>query len=159
VATLTQDIIELLAAGVAHQVGACTAGGRPVLCRGLAAQVEEDGRLAVILSGESGFEVLAAIRETGRVSVNFTLPSTYRSLNLVGLDAIVTPGGARYRALVDLRYQAFREQIKPYGLPLEYSAAIYGVPDEDLMAILFTPAGARNQTPGPGAGNSLPLKS
>ncbi len=156
--TLTQDMIDLLAAGVAHQIGACTASGRPVLCRGLAAQAEDDGRVAVILSGESGFEVLDAIRETGRVSVNFTLPENYRSLNLAGRDATVSLGGARYRALVDARHRAFREQLRPYGFPPEFTTAWYCAPDEDLMAIHFTPISARNQTPGPGAGNPLELK-
>jgi hypothetical protein len=156
---LTQDMIDMLAAGVAHQVGGCTGGGRPVVCRGLAAQMEEDGRLAVILSGESGFEVLAAIRETGRVSVNFTHPGTFQSLNLTGRDAVVVHGGTKYRALVDARHRAFRDQIAPYGFPAAYSTAWYNPPDEDLMAILFTPIIARNQTPGPGAGNALELRS
>lgn len=156
--TLTQDMIELLAAGVAHQVGACTAGGRPVVCRGLAGQAEDDGRVVVILSAQSGFEVLDAIRETGRVSVNFTLPANFRSLNLTGRDATVS-AGARYRALVDARHHAFREQLKPYGFPSEYVAAWYSAAGEDLTAIHFTPIAARNQTPGPGAGNPLDLKS
>ena len=58
---LTDDMIQLLSAGVAHQVGGCTNAGRPVVCRGLAAQ-HEAGRLLVIISAESGFEVLDAIR-------------------------------------------------------------------------------------------------
>lgn len=155
--TLTQDMIELLASGVAHQVGACTASGRPVLCRGLAAQEEADGRVVVILSAQSGFEVLDAIRETGRVSVNFTLPATFRSLNLIGCDATVSPG-AGYRALVDARHRAFQDQLTPFGFPPEYTAAWYGAFDADLMAIHFTATAARNQTPGPGAGNALELK-
>ncbi len=156
--TLTPDMIELLAAGVAHQIGACTAGGRPVICRGLAAQQEPDGRIVVIVSGESGYEVLAAIRETRRVSVNFTLPANYRSLNLTGLDASVSPAGSRYRPLVDARHRAFRDQLQPYGFPSEYTSAWYTASDHDLMAIHFTPVNARNQTPGPGAGNTLELQ-
>jgi hypothetical protein len=74
---LTQDMIELLSAGVSHQVGGCTSAGRPVLCRALAVQPEEGGdRLVVILSAESGFEVLNAIRENGRISLNLTWPKT-----------------------------------------------------------------------------------
>ncbi len=156
--SLTPDMIELLAAGVAHQIGACSRDGRPVACRGLAAALEPDGRVVVIVSGESGFEVLAAIRETARVSVNLTLPSNFRSLNLTGLDAMVSLAGARYRALVDARHHTFREQLRPYGFSPEFTSAWYNAVDQDLMAIHFTPISARNQTPGPGAGNTLELQ-
>jgi hypothetical protein len=157
-AGLTDDMRALLAAGVAHQVGACTAGGRPVICRGLAADVERDDRVVVILSGISGYEVLDAIRETRRISLNVTLPENYRSLNLKGRDAVVSLGGARYRALVDARHRAFRDQLAPYGFPPDYTTAWYNSPDDDLMAVHFTPLGAWNQTPGPGAGNAVDLK-
>lgn len=159
VTMLTQEMIDLLEAGVAHQIGACTAGGRPVLCRGLAAQVEGDGRMVVIVPGESAFEVLDAIRETGRVSLNLTLPENHRSMNLTGRDATVSPGGARFRTLVDARHAAFRAQLQGYGFQPEYTSTWYSAPDDDLVAIRFTPLAARNQTPGPGAGNALELKS
>lgn len=155
---LTQDMIDLLAAGVAHQVGGCTNAGRPSVCRGLAAEVEPDGRLVVILSAQSGFEVLAAIRENGRIALNMTLPENYRSMSLLGRDAIVGHGGGAYRALVNLRLASFSEQLLRHGIPPEYTQAWYFAADEDLMAIRFTPTSARNQTPGPDAGSALELK-
>ena len=93
------------------------------------------------------------------ISVNFTVPETYRSLNVVGRDAVVSHGGSRYRALVDERHCKFRDQLAPYGFSPEYTTAWYSAPDEDLVAIHFTPLSARNQTPGPGAGNAVELKS
>ena len=157
---LTQDMLDLLVAGVAHQVGACTADGRPVVSRGLAAQVEEDGRLTVVLSARAGFEVLAAIQDNGRISVTFTLPENHRTLNLSGRDAVVGIGGTRYRELVDARHATFRAQLAMFGFPPDYTgAAWYSSPDEDLAAIHFTPLTARDQTPGPGAGNAVALKS
>ena len=154
---LTDDMIQLLSAGVAHQVGACTNAGRPVVCRGLAAQ-HEAGRLLVILSSESGFEVLDAIRQNGNIALNVTLPANFRSMSFVGNDAVVRGSGAAWRPLVDTRHAAFREQLKPYGFPPDYTNAWYSAPDEQLVAIRFTPMVARNQTPGPGAGNKVELK-
>lgn len=156
---LTQDMVDFLALGVSHQVGGCTNDGRPSLCRGLAAQLEPDGRLVVILSGESGFEVLAAVRENGRVAVNFTLPETYKSISLLGRDAEVSLGGAAFRDLVYDRYVKFRKQLESHGIPPSYTESWYLPPDDDLMAIRFTPFSARNQTPGPDAGAALALKS
>lgn len=157
--TLTQDMIDLLAAGVAHQVGGCTNDGRPSLCRGLAAEIESDGRLVLILSAKAGFEVLAAVRETGRVALNLTQPESYRSMSLLGRDAVVSEAGGGYRALVNDRYHKFREQLQRHGVPPAYTRAWYEPPDEELVAIRFTPFSARNQTPGPDAGGALPLKT
>jgi hypothetical protein len=157
--TLTQDMVDFLASGVSHQVGGCTNEGRPSLCRGLAAQLEPDGRLLVILSAESGFEVLAAVRETRRVAVNFTLPETYRSISLLGRDAEVAPAGPGFRGLLQDRHQKFAKQLESHGIPASYTESWYLRPDEDLMAIRFTPFSARNQTPGPDAGAALALKS
>ena len=153
---LTDDMIRLLSAGVAHQVGGCTNDGRPVVCRGLAAQ-HEAGRLLVIISAESGFEVLDAIRQNGRIAVNLTLPENYRSLSFIGDDAVVRGSGAAWRPLVDERHQAFSDQLLRFGIPPEYTNAWYSAPDEHLVAIRFTPTQARNQTPGPGAGNAVQL--
>ena len=154
---LTDDMIQLLSAGVAHQVGACTNAGRPVVCRGMAAQ-HEAGRLLVIISAESGFEVLDAIRQNGNIAVNVTLPENYRSISFIGNDAVVRGSGAAWRPLVDDRHAAFCEQLKRYGIPPEYTNAWYSAPDEHLVAIRFTPMTARNQTPGPGAGDPITLK-
>lgn len=155
--TLTQDLIDFLEQGVSHQVGACSLDGRPTLCRALAARVEPDGRLAVVLSGESGFEVLDAVRETRRVALNLTLPETYRSVSLLGRDAEIAPGGAEFRELVIDRYHKFRQQLEGHGIPPSYTEAWYLRPDDDLMTIRFTPFSARNQTPGPDAGAAMAL--
>jgi hypothetical protein len=154
---LTQEMIDLLAAGVAHQVGGCTNAGRPVVCRGMAAQ-HEAGMLVVIISSESGFEVLDAVRQNGQIALNITLPANFRSLSFIGSDAVVRGGGAAYRPLVTARHAAFRAQLDAYGFPHEYTNAWYNPPDSALVAIRFTPMSARNQTPGPGAGNAVELK-
>jgi hypothetical protein len=155
---LTEDMVELLTAGVAHQVGACTNAGRPALCRGLAADVEADGRLLVIVSTEPGREVLDAIRENGRVALNMTLPENYKSMSLLGRDAEVTAGGGRYRALVEARLAAFTAQLIKHGIPPEYTRAWYTASDEQLVAIRFTPFSARNQSPLPAAVNAQELR-
>src|SRR5689334_19906358 len=129
---LTQDMIDFLAQGVSHQVGGCTDDGRPSVCRGLAAQVEADGRLLVVLPASSGFEVLDAVRQNGRVAVNFTLPETYKSISLLGRDAEVTRVGREYRDLIQDRYIKFRNQLEAHGIPQSYTEAYYDTPDDDL---------------------------
>ena len=83
------------------------------------------GRLLVIISARSGFEVLEAIRQNGSIAVNVTLPENYRSMSFVGNDAIVRGSGAAWRPLVDERHEAFREQLERYGIPPDYTNAWY----------------------------------
>jgi hypothetical protein len=123
----------------------------------MAAQ-HESGRLLVIISSESGFEVLDAIRQNGNIALNVTLPSNYRSISFVGNDAVVRGSGAAWRPLVTERHEAFRQQLERYGIPPDFTNAWYSASDEQLVAIRFTPMLARNQTPGPGAGSAIELK-
>ena len=159
-AQLTADMVEFLACGVAHQLGACDGQGRPQICRGLAADVDADGRVVVLLSGASGFELLPAIRANGQVSAVFVKPQTYRALHLKGRDAEVFAAGddARWRQLLRLRHEAFDREVVPYGFSPEYTSAWYGIPDDDIFGVRFTPYGGWNQTPGPGAGAPVELR-
>lgn len=156
-ASLSAEMVEFLGAGVSHQVGACDQDGRPSICRALAAAVDGQGQVVVLISAQAGFEVLAAIRDTGRVSVVFALPRDFRALHLKGGDAVVGRAGEALRALLDERHRAFHTQLVPYGYPEEFTSAWYTVPDEELVSIRFTPFGAWNQTPGPDAGNPMEL--
>src|SRR5262249_31142671 len=104
-------------------------------------------------------EVIAAVRDTRRVAVNFTLPETYRSMSLLGRDAEVSPAGGGFRELVMDRYAKFKAQLEAHGIPPSYTDSWYLRPDDDLVAIRFTPFSARNQTPGPDAGSALALPS
>ena len=157
--TLPPELVEFLGTGVAHQIGACDRGGRPSICRALGATVDEQGRLVVMLSGESGYEVLDAIRATGLVSAVFVQPSTYRTLHVKGRDAHVGPAAPEHRALIAVRREGFLQQIAHYGFTRDFVMAWYTVPDDQLMAITFMPIGAWNQTPGPGAGAAVDLLS
>jgi hypothetical protein len=141
-ARLTDEMLDLLASGVAHQVGGCTAEGRPLL-----------------MSGVQGFELLEAIRSNGRIALCLVAPGDYRAVHLKGRDAqLSVADGPSERALVAERLRGFSAQLAPFGFPPGYAEALYAVPEGALVAITFTPEGAWSQTPGPGAGHALALK-
>lgn len=152
-------MLQFLASGVAHQVGGCTADGRPLICRAVAAEALDDGRLRVLISGVQGAELLDAIRLNGRVALCLVGPGDYRAIHLKGRDAQVsTAEGPRERTLVAERLHEFAAQLAPFGFPPGYAQALYAVPEGALTGITFTPDGAWSQTPGPGAGHALALK-
>ena len=154
---LTDDMRAWMVCGVGHQVGACSPEGRPCLSRGLAADVEPDGRVLVLLSALSGHEVLDAVRTTRRVALNLTEPTTHRSMQLKGVDAEVRLAETGHEALIDRRREAFYAQLRQLGHAPEQSCAWYAVTAPDVAAIRFTPLEAFDQTPGPGAGAALAL--
>ena len=110
---LTEDMIQLLASGVAHQVGGCTNAGRPVVCRGLAAQ-HEAGRLLVIISSESGFEVLDAIRRDQQTRL---LPLVVLTSSAQERDRLQTYSlGANSYIVKPVDFEQFLEATRQIGM-------------------------------------------
>ena len=155
---LGQDLVDYLSAGLAHQVGACGADGQPHVVRALALVAEEDASLSVLLSALASPELLDAVRVTKQVSVVLCHPTTMRTIQIKGADATVHPAGTpEYRALVEQRGEAFWCDIESLGFSRTSLAGWYEVPEGALVRIRFTPYGAWNQTPGPGAGMPVEL--
>lgn len=157
-ARLTQDLVDYLRLGLAHQVGACGADGQPHVVRALALVQEDEGRLSVLLSALASPELLHAVRSTRQVAVVLCQPTTLRTVQVKGADAEVhlaeTPA---YRRLVALRGEAFWTDVESLGFSRLTLSGWYDVPEGALVRIVFTPYGAWNQTPGPGAGMPVEL--
>ncbi len=155
---LTPELAQELCAGQAHQVGACAPDGTPHVVRALALVEEADGRLSVLLSALANPELLQAVRDTGRVAVVLSRPTTLQTVQYKGADAAVhaaeTP---EYRRLLQQRGDAFYGDIEQLGFDRHKLAAWYEVPDGALVRICFTPHGAWNGTPGPGSGMPVEL--
>lgn len=144
--------------GVSHRVGSCDRDGQPALCRALAAEVLDDGRLRVLLDRAAGREVVQAVEQTARVAVVMGMPTTHRTLHVVGRDAVVAPASPSLRPLLVARSEAFVRQIEGFGFARETVLRHwFRVPDEDLVSLTFTLGGAWDQTPGPGAGQPVEL--
>jgi hypothetical protein len=113
-----------------------------------------------MLRRDAGPRVLDAIRETGQVAALMISPETNRTLHLKGRDAVVEPvDAAAAAALLDERRAALAHSLRSDGFPPDSPilAGWYAVRDGDLYAVSFTPWGAWDQTPGPGAGAPVEL--
>jgi hypothetical protein len=157
-ARLTQDLVDYLNVGLAHQVGACGADGQPHVVRALALLQEEDGRLSVLLSALANPELLRAVRSTRQVAVVLSQPTNLRTIQIKGADAEIHEAEtARYRGLLAARGEAFWSDVERLGFSRVTLSNWYDVPEGALVRIVFTPYGAWNQTPGPGAGVPVEL--
>ncbi|HZH44157.1 MAG TPA: hypothetical protein VEY50_08770 [Lysobacter sp.] len=156
-ARLTAELRQHLGVGVAHQIGACDADGRPCLCRGLAAVEEDDGRLSVLFSADAGFELIEAVRATRLVALVLARPTTHRSVQIKGDDAEVAMAEPRHWAWLEPRRDALARELAQYGFGEAHVDAWYHVEPGRLARITFTPRAAWDQTPGPGAGAPIAL--
>jgi hypothetical protein len=157
-ARLPEPWIEHLRQGPTLRIGASTPEGQPELAMGHTARVLDDGRVELLLLVEQGAELLDAIRATGRVAVSAGLPSTSRVLHLKGADAEVMPAQEEHAPVFAAYFEAWLRQIEAFGATRQQVHAVLGdITISRLGCVRFTPLGAWDQTPGPGAGHVVEL--
>ncbi len=150
--SLHPEIAAFLGLGLSMHVGACDARGRPQLTRALAVRVVDRGTVELLVPSAAGAALIAAVGETGVVAAVFCQPTTHRTLQLKGGQALARPVAASdWPGLPHVR-QAFADEIEPFGFDAAFCEAWFGTLDDSLHGILFQPSGAWNQTPGPAAG-------
>lgn len=145
-----------LEGGVSITAGARDGRRVPSLARALGARVSADRRqVTIFFSRRQARPLLAALEENGALAVVFNEPHTHRALQLKATDARevqLDPGDA---LRVEAYRQAFVDEVGPLGFPEPLVRALLRIPDEDLVAVAFTPGSAHLQTPGPQAGTPL----
>lgn len=157
-ARLPEFWIAHLAKGVSLRVGSSTPEGQPELHFGHAAWALPDGRLEVLVRTLQGADLLAAIRATGRIAVSAGLPSTCQVLHVKGIDAEVVPATPEQADPFAHGFEAWLRQIEAFGADRRQVMAVLGdLTIAQLSCVRFTPLGAWDQTPGPGAGQTIDL--
>lgn len=147
-----------LESGVSHRLGGVHADGQPEICRGLAAQALPDGRIEILLAANTSDRLLDAVRESGRIAYVAAQPTTHRSLHVKGMDAELIDVRAEHATLFIRCRDNFIAQIEPFGFSRDFAMSLwYGVELSALAGLRFTPCGAWDQTPGPGAGVPVEL--
>jgi hypothetical protein len=155
---LPPDWAAHLESGVSHRLGGSHADGQPEICRGLAAQALPDGRVEVLLAAHIGDRLLDAVRASGRIAYVAAQPGSHVTLHVKGLDAETFEATAAHAALFQRNRERFIARVEPFGFPREAIMSIWYDLDVHLLAgVRFTPCGAWDQTPGPGAGAAVEL--
>jgi hypothetical protein len=114
-------------------------------------------RVTVYLAAGQAPRLLSDIRDCRRLAVVFSRPSTHRSFQLKADDAVARPLAADEHAVVARYVAAFGIEISALGHLDAHARALLSAPDDDMVAIDFTPSAAFEQTPGPNAGKRIPL--
>lgn len=126
---------------------------RPHLMRALGCRLAADRReLTLFLSTSACAELLADLRDNGRIAVVFAEPSTDRSLQLKGEGACIEPPAPGDAALVAHYVECFADEIATLGFDRALVQTMFRHEPHELVTVRFVPREAYEQTPGPQAG-------
>lgn len=150
------DTAGFIVGGVSIIASARDASNRPELVRAQGCRVARDRRrISLFVVAAQAVELLADIRQNGRIAVVFTQPSSHRSLQLKGDDAEVTSLRRGDASCIVAYREAMVIELGRIGVSEAMVRALLAGASGDMVAIGFTPAAAFVQTPGPEAGKPL----
>ncbi len=135
--------------------------GRPLVARAVAARVAPgiapgSERLTVLIDGRANAVLVAAVKETGRLAVVFTEPSTHRSIQIKDDNASVAAPTVEESKLPCPYIDGFIEELAAMGFTEAFVRAVMAFDPADLVALHLDPAAVFDQTPGPKAGERIP---
>jgi hypothetical protein len=126
------------------------------MARCLGCRVSTDRKLVTLLVPKSrSRELLEALTLTHQIAVVFSEPSTHRTIQLKGTDAVAAQVQKKDASLSKSYADAFVAEVCPLGYSEGPIRALVTCDDADLQAITFHPCNAFLQTPGPRAGEPL----
>ena len=153
---LDEDHAAFIQGGVSVVVATRNAALVPDAVRGCGCRVSRDRRSVTVLVESLRIgSVVADIEANGLIAVVFSQPSTHRTIQLKGTDARVARVSPRDRDLVAQHLTAWVDELTAIGYRPEFAHAVHGGAPDAMIALVFTPTAAFQQTPGPGAGDRL----
>jgi len=138
-------------------VGSRDERNRPHVMRAVGCRLAEDlRRITVFMPPSSSAHVIADLRANGLIAVVFSEPSSNRTVQFKGMDAVVEPIAPGDELAVDRYLGNFIDEIAQLGFPADVAQTILRRGEgDDLVAVHFTPSAGFEQTPGPTAGQAL----
>ena len=155
-AVLDAEHVRFVEGAVSIIVASRNAANVPELVRAQGCRVSRDRhRVQLFVQTAQAQALFDDLRRNGRIAVVFTSPSTHRSLQLKGGDAVI----ARARPAGAARVAAYRAamvaELGGISISEALARALLAGDDDTLSVVAFTPAAAFVQTPGPDAGRPL----
>ncbi|KIF81483.1 pyridoxamine 5'-phosphate oxidase family protein [Noviherbaspirillum autotrophicum] len=141
---------------VGISVAACAHSGMPTLVRAIGCRIAPDSpQVTIFLSAVQSARLLKCVRDNGAVAVVFSEPSTHRTVQLKGSDAVVSTLEKDEWEQVLAHRDAFVRELGPLGFDPAMVRTLLSHPQANVVALRFTPTEAYSQTPGPQAGAPL----
>jgi hypothetical protein len=156
---LPADVAEFVQSGVSITVASRDDRLVPSIAKAVACRVEPArDQVVVFVFSNTAEALLRDVASHGRLAVAFSRPTTNRTLQLKGRDVALVPTRAADVALVRRQLALFADDLRRLGWDADFVESVFWHDPENLVALSFRPEGAFHQTPGPGAGQALPLQ-
>jgi hypothetical protein len=147
------DLPSFLREGLAVIVATCDGELRPQISRGWGPALAPDGAaLTMCVGAAAGSRMRANLERTGMIAATFSLPTTYRTVQLKGPVLTVREPIAEDLARVDEHLAAFVEQVARVGMAASRTPRLR---EPALLAVQMEIRERYDQTPGPRAGSPL----
>jgi hypothetical protein len=154
---LPPELVTFSEGGVSILVGTCSRELIPDCVRGMGIRVWPGAsQLTVLLPAATSAASIANVRENARLAVTLSRIASHRTIQLKGSVLAIRDGDERDRALATRYRELFAEDLAFVGQPAANTLrlGIWPCHAVDLdIAIVFA------QTPGPAAGERMPLAS
>lgn len=155
-AVLDSGVLEFLQHRVLVSVASRSVDHVPSLVRCVGFRVHSrPQRLTVFVRTRYSERVLEDIRATGLVAVVFSEPSTHRTLQVKGTDAVAGPLEEGDWPAVGAHSEAAVAELGRLGYAEQWVRTVFEATPAQVQAVRFTPSSAFGQTPGPRAGAPL----
>jgi Pyridoxamine 5'-phosphate oxidase len=150
---LDADLAAFVSSGVAVVVATRDAALRPAITRAWGPEVAADGRsVTLCLNAAPGSRALSNLEDNGAMAATFSLPSSYRTVQMKGQAINLGVPSARQLERVEEHVAAFAEEAEQVGLPRDFAGRLIA---PDFVAVSLRPAELYDQTPGANAGARL----
>jgi hypothetical protein len=156
---LPEDIATFIQSGISMTVASRDDRFVPSIAKGVGCRVSP-GRdaVTVLVFANAAEALLRDVAHCGQLATVFSRPSTNRTLQIKGRDVTAAPAGPADVALARRHIALFAEELRLLGWSADYVHDVFWHDPVHLVALHFTPEGAFQQTPGPGAGAALCLE-
>jgi hypothetical protein len=152
-ASIDPELAAFLGQGVAVIVATRDDRMQPEITRGWGPQVAADGReLTLCLSMPPGSASRANLEANGEIAITFSLPTTYRSVQVKGRAELGGDPTPEQRSRIEAHVALFVEQVGQIGMAPSHASRMSVPP---VVAVTCSVRELYDQTPGAGAGAPL----
>jgi hypothetical protein len=157
---LSEDIAAFIQSGISMTLASRDDRFVPSIAKGVGCRVSS-GRdaVTVLVFANTAEALLRDVAHCKQLAAVFSQPSTNRTLQIKGRDVTTAPAGPADVALTRRFIALFADELRPLGWSADYVHHVFWHDPVQLVALHFTPEGAFQQTPGPGAGAVLCLET
>lgn len=153
---LPPEYLALMARGVSVIVASANAARVPSLMRAVGSHVADGGRkVTVYVSRSQAGPLLDDIAATGQVAVVFSSPASHQTLQLKSGRVSLRPMEVSDLPRLQRYRESMEQEVGAVGFPPVFTQAMLAHRIDDVVAIVFCPDQAFDQSPGPRAGTPL----